>query len=543
MLRIFAAIFIALTSCLCVLVERALAESRFALLIGNQSYNEKVGPLKNTHNDIALVGAALEKLGFKTTLVKDAGYKTIDTAIKRHIQSVRREGKGTIGLVYYTGHGAADPDTNLNYLIPVDVANVDDDDLWTNSLNLNGIVESLRAQAPDATHYVVFDACRNELKLTRKGRKALVDKGFVPIAYTPGVMVAYATAPGRTAMDAGNGGGPYATALAEEIVKPGVEAMTMFRRVALRVHREIGQDPWLSASTLPEVYFAGSKPPGPTPEQQMELAFWASVKDSTSPAVLNTYLERYPGGEFAPIARALVEHYERRLKVEQAAREEERMRQEEARKAADVRRLEEARRVREAALAEERRLAEEAKNRPEATRVEEQERAELIARTQELRKALEEARLAREAAKAAEEQRIAAIKAANEATRAAEQTIASKREAESTGDPTKVAALPKIEKPQSTDQFDGNWIISVTSETCSVKKSEFSITIANGAIGGRVKAGSISGSMSASGVASWTLPSLRDGKPVIHSGTFRGRAGSGTYSHPGCGGTFTAKRT
>jgi hypothetical protein len=37
---------------------------------------------------------------------------------------------------------------------------------------------------------VVFDACRNELKLTRKGKKALSDKGFVPIAYTPGVMVA-----------------------------------------------------------------------------------------------------------------------------------------------------------------------------------------------------------------------------------------------------------------------------------------------------------------------------------------------------------------
>jgi hypothetical protein len=30
--------------------------------------------------------------------------------------------------------------------------------------------------------------------------------------------------------------------------------------------------------------------------------FWASVKDSTSPAVLSAYLDRYPNGEFAPIA-------------------------------------------------------------------------------------------------------------------------------------------------------------------------------------------------------------------------------------------------
>ena len=40
----------------------------------------------------------------------------------------------------------------------------------------------------------------------------------------------------------------------------------MFRRVAPRVNREIGQDPWISASTLPEIYFAGKKPGDPTPE-------------------------------------------------------------------------------------------------------------------------------------------------------------------------------------------------------------------------------------------------------------------------------------
>jgi len=240
----------------------AQGQNRIALLIGNQSYNAKVGRLKNPHKDVALVGAALKSLGFKVTEIKDAGYKAVDTAINRHIQSVRREGPDSISVVYYSGHGAANPDTKINYMIPIDVANADDEELWTNSLNLNKIVEALREQAPAAIHYIVFDACRSELNLTRKSKKALSDKGFAPIAYTPGVMVAYATAPGRTAADAGRGGGAYAKALSDEIVKPGVEAMYMFRRVALRVNREIGQDPWLSASTLPEVYFAGPPPAG-----------------------------------------------------------------------------------------------------------------------------------------------------------------------------------------------------------------------------------------------------------------------------------------
>jgi len=49
------------------------AEGRVALLIGNQGYSSKIGPLKNPQNDIALIGAALEKVGFTVTLVKDAG--------------------------------------------------------------------------------------------------------------------------------------------------------------------------------------------------------------------------------------------------------------------------------------------------------------------------------------------------------------------------------------------------------------------------------------------------------------------------------------
>jgi hypothetical protein len=192
---------------------------------------------------------------------------------------VRSAGQGAISFVYYSGHGAADPDTKINYLIPVDVANAADDELWSYSLNLNNVVQALRTQAPGATHYVVFDACRNELNLTRKGRKALADKGFVPMAYTPGMMVAYATAPGRTASDVGREGGVYAKALADEIVKPGVDSVLVFTRVARRVNREIGQDPFLSASTMPEIYFAGESASKPAPEGDIERA-WNAIKDS-----------------------------------------------------------------------------------------------------------------------------------------------------------------------------------------------------------------------------------------------------------------------
>jgi uncharacterized caspase-like protein len=114
--------------------------------------------------------------------VKDAGYKSLDTMLKTHIQQVRRAGKDTISFFYYSGHGASDRETRSNYLIPVDVESADDADLWTNSIELNDIVSKLRDQAPEATHYVVFDACRDELRLIHQGKKTLgTEKGFTPV--------------------------------------------------------------------------------------------------------------------------------------------------------------------------------------------------------------------------------------------------------------------------------------------------------------------------------------------------------------------------
>jgi hypothetical protein len=177
------------------------------------------------------------------------------------------------------------------------------------------------------------------------------------------------------------------------LMTPGVEAVTMFRNVQLRVKQTIGQDPWLSFPSLPAIYFAGSKPP-----KIVELTFWNSVKNSTNPAVMNTYLQRYPNGEFARTARALIERYEQQRQAE-AGRQDERSRQEEMKKASTL----------------ERRRVQEIRDFAEVRRVEEQQRAEIAARAEELRKALDDVRMAREAATVAEQQRLAAVKAAEEA--------------------------------------------------------------------------------------------------------------------------------
>jgi uncharacterized caspase-like protein len=84
----------------------ALAEARLALLIGNQNYTRNVGPLKNPLADVALIETALTKLGFTVTVLKDASYRDMDMALKRHAAGLRRAGAGAVGFFYYSGHGA-----------------------------------------------------------------------------------------------------------------------------------------------------------------------------------------------------------------------------------------------------------------------------------------------------------------------------------------------------------------------------------------------------------------------------------------------------
>ena len=114
------------------------------------------------------------------------------------------------------------------------------------------------------------------------------------------------------------GAGTYARALADEIVKPGIDSMLVFTRVGRRVQSAIGQDPFLSASTMPEVYFAGVKSADPQPQQvqstEAERA-WAAIRDSTSVAVLEAFITRYKDTFYGALARAHLEE----LKKQQTA--------------------------------------------------------------------------------------------------------------------------------------------------------------------------------------------------------------------------------
>jgi hypothetical protein len=68
------------------------------------------------------------------------------------------------------------------------------------------------------------------------------------------------------------------------------------------------QVPWEASSLTGDFYFTGGAPAATAaaaPSQQtLDLAFWEAVKGSSNPVELQAYLETFPSGTFAPLARA-----------------------------------------------------------------------------------------------------------------------------------------------------------------------------------------------------------------------------------------------
>jgi formylglycine-generating enzyme required for sulfatase activity len=266
----------------------ASAEERFALLIGNKNYGPQVGALKNPHKDIALIDKALRQVGFSVVSKKDLGRVEMHRQINEYIERLSKVGPGAVGFFYYVGHGVSNPYDRNNYLIPIDIQNMQDPDLWINALPLDRLLRDLERGAPNAAHIVVFDACRNELRLpVRTGVK-----GFEPVTAMRGMFIAFSTSPNNSASDVGEDSGPYAQALASELIRPRQDHLTLFQNVKERVISATGgtQWPWESNGLL-RFYFVDK------PLAQRETS--ASVSPPLElPTRIGIQFVRIPAGEF-----------------------------------------------------------------------------------------------------------------------------------------------------------------------------------------------------------------------------------------------------
>jgi len=272
--------------CFVALVLIALAtaasalEHRVALVIGNSDY--KTAPLKNPVNDARAVAATLKKLEFEVLIGENLSRK----AMLQQMRAFREKlGPESIGLFYYAGHGIQVK--GQNYLIPIDAAVRSEAEIDEESVNLANLLDRLD-EAKNPINIVILDACRDN-PFARSFRSA--SRGLAQVDAPTGTLIAYATAPGRTAADGDGANGVYTEEMLRVLRTPGLKVEDVLKRVrAGVVQRTNGlQTPWDASSLIGDFYFippatvAVAQTPSAAIAAPLQLAVIAPATRSSNP--------------------------------------------------------------------------------------------------------------------------------------------------------------------------------------------------------------------------------------------------------------------
>lgn len=289
--------------------EANRVQRRIAVIIGNGAY-QNVKPLKNPPNDATLLAATLRKLGFEVTVGTDKSQREMKQLIREFGQQLR--GSGGVGLFYFAGHGIQA--RGRNYLIPVDADIQTEADLEDVAVDVNYVL-NMMDDAQNALNIAILDACRNN-PFARSFRSA--QEGLAQVKAPTGTLIAYATAPDSVAADGGGANSPYVEELTKQIQVSGVLLETMFRRVAEQVSSRSGgrQEPWYSANVKGDFYFSASpnsslsNTPAKIDAVAVEREYWETIRSSTDLQDYKDYLQAYPNGAYAGVARAKIRQIE-----------------------------------------------------------------------------------------------------------------------------------------------------------------------------------------------------------------------------------------
>ena len=212
----------------------ALAENRVALVIGNSNYT--LAPLDNPKNDADDVAAALQRLQFDVTELKDLTVSDFDKAIDAFEAKAK---SADVAFFFFSGHGVQID--KRGYLAPVDIKAESESSALRELEAIQEVVARIENTAK--VSIIVFDACRDsplQERLRRiavdKNRALVPPKGLPPVSVVgSNTLIVYATVPGETSSDGAGRNSPFTASLLKNIETPGLEIELLFKRVTADV--------------------------------------------------------------------------------------------------------------------------------------------------------------------------------------------------------------------------------------------------------------------------------------------------------------------
>lgn len=314
-----------MTIFLVLICSQALAEKRVALVIGNSAY-QHVPKLPNPDNDAGDMAAKLKGLGFEVVVGRDLDLAGVRNTIRDFVGKL--DG-ADLALFYYAGHGLQV--NGENYIAPVDAKLLSYIDLDFEAVPMNLILSAMERET--RVNLVFLDACRDNplaVNLARSmgTRSSSIGRGLAKVGTGIGSLIAFATQPGNVALDGAGRNSPFTAALLRHLGKPGrdiTRELTDVRRDVLEA-TDGKQVPWDSSSLTGEVVLGPQTTPdlaastgNAKGDSAAELAYWDTIKGSNDRDLFDAYLQQYPGGVFASLARAKIKIIERAAGGEAAA--------------------------------------------------------------------------------------------------------------------------------------------------------------------------------------------------------------------------------
>lgn len=233
----------------------ALAENRFALVIGNSNY-DTAGSLPNAQNDAVLIAQSFRAMGFETEILIDADEDAFGAALDA---LATQHDDTDVVAVYFAGHGLQKD--GVNYLVPVDAVLQTEASIEREAISLNTLIEVVK---PIPISLIFLDACRNNpwadqmiKRSISKSRGTSVRRGFAVVRPQGDMMITYATLPNSVASDGAGDNSPFARALARHIQTPDTEVSVLMKRVTKDVLDETlgDQRPQQLSQMKREFYF------------------------------------------------------------------------------------------------------------------------------------------------------------------------------------------------------------------------------------------------------------------------------------------------
>lgn len=257
-------------------------EKRLALVIGNADY-QNANKLLNPVNDARAMKKALAGLGFEVMQYENLTQRDMKQVIDefgRKLESYQ------VGLFYFAGHGIQA--NGNNYLIPVETNLTNEQQIEYDCVRADRVL-GLMEYARSKINIVILDACRNN-PFKRSWSRSAQGEGLAFMNAPSGSLIAYATAPGKTASDGSGSNGLYTEALLQNLSSPDLTILQVFQNVRKTVVNNSGQQqiPWESTSLIGDFYFNKTQAGANEQQQKKTLVAKDSYVSSVTTPSLNS---------------------------------------------------------------------------------------------------------------------------------------------------------------------------------------------------------------------------------------------------------------